>query len=572
LALELAAARTRVLTPQQMLDRLRGRFELLAGGRRGTDPRHRSLRATLEWSYQMLSPALQGFFAQLSVFQGSWTLEAAEAVCNEPKALDHLEQLRECTLVQVAEAGGEMRFHLLETLREYGEEQLAPEERTAVGHRHASYYLALAERVEAELTLADQVAWFARRERDLANLRAALAWLEGTGRIQEALRLGGALRELITSVAGTGSSGYSGDNGPASQAQLNHPLGLAFDAAGNLFIALGNFDARNHRVRRVDAVTGIITTVAGAGQPGFSGDGGKATDAQLNRPFSVVVDGVGNLFIAEVNNHRVRKVTPDGIITTYAGSGPVDILDADRPSVDPQHGGFSGDHGPATGARLNFPTYLAVDSLGNLFISDCHNHRVRKVTPDGIITTVAGTGQPGFSGDSGPAIRAQLHHPLGLALDAAGNLFVADPFNKRVRKVSPDGMITTVAGTGKSGFSGDGGKATDARLGPGGVAVDSAGNLFVADSENYRVRKVSPEGIITTVAGIGRKPYTGDSRRATETGLRGPGGLAIDPLGNLLISDSAFYHKRDGLPDNERVLKIHGVAAPGLVARMPFPQ
>jgi sugar lactone lactonase YvrE len=378
---------------------------------------------------------------------------------------------------------------------------------------------------------------------------------------------------LITVVAGTGSSGYSGDNGPATQAQLNHPLGLAFDAAGNLFIALGNFDARNHRVRKVDAVTGIITTVAGTGEPGFSGDGGKATGAQLNRPFSVVVDGAGNLFIAEVNNHRVRKVTPDGIITTYAGSGPVDVIDTDRPTVDPQKGDFSGDNGPATDARLNFPTYLAVDALGNLFIADTFNHRVRKVTPDGIITTVAGTGQPGVSGNSAPAIQAQLHYPLGLALDAAGNLFVVDSFNYRVRKVSPDGTITTIAGTGTAGFSGDGGPATDAQLDfAKGVAVDSAGNLFFADLNNYRVRKVSPAGIITTLAGIGRKPYAGDSGLATEMGLRGPGGLAIDPLGNLLISDSAFFHKRDALPDNERVLKIIGVAAPGLVAGMRFPR
>jgi hypothetical protein len=236
----------------------------------------------------------------------------------------------------------------------------------------------------------------------------------------------------ITTVAGTGSPGYSGDNSPATQAQLNHPLGLALDAAGNLFIALGNFDALNHRVRKVSP-EGTITTVAGTGKPGFSGDGGQATDAQLDRPFAVVVDGAGNLFIAEVNNHRVRKVTPDGIITTCAGSGPVDANT--NPMADPVKGGFAGDNGPATAARLNFPSGLAVDAHDNLFIADGLEYRVRKVDAvTGIITTVAGNGKTMYAGDGGLATETGLSG-FFVAIDPVGNLLISDFDDARVLKV-----------------------------------------------------------------------------------------------------------------------------------------
>jgi hypothetical protein len=366
----------------------------------------------------------------------------------------------------------------------------------------------------------------------------------------------------ILTVAGTGSPGYAGDGGPATQDLLNGPFGLALDAAGNLYIV----DTYNDRVRKVSA-DGTITTVAGTGQPGFSGDNGKATDAQLKLRVGVVVDGAGDLFIADLSNHRVRKVTPDGIISTYAGSGPVDAVTL--PGNDAQKGGFSGDNGPATDARLNGPAGLAADALGNLFIADFGNHRVRKVDAvTGMITTVAGTGTPGSSGDGGKATDARLSGPLGLAVDSAGNLFVTDFYNPQVRKVDAvTGIITTVAGNGKLGFSGDGGKATDALLDPGMVAVDSADNLFVSD--NYRVRKVDAvTGLITTVAGNGTKQYAGDGGLATETGLRGPTGLAIDAVGNLLITDRSFP---PASPYDERVLKVFGVAAPGLIAGLAFP-
>jgi sugar lactone lactonase YvrE len=345
----------------------------------------------------------------------------------------------------------------------------------------------------------------------------------------------------IVAVAGTGSAGYSGDNGPATQALLNGPWGLALDAAGNLFIA----DVYNYRIRKV-STDGTITTVAGTGKPGFSGDNGKATDAQLKFLGSVVVDGAGNLFIADFSNHRVRKVAPDGIITTVAGSGPVDAVSA--PDGSPQNGGFSGDNGPATDARLNGPAGVAVDAHGNLFIADYGNNRVRKVdAATGMISSVA-----------------RMSGPVGLAVDSAGDLFVAEYSGNRVRKVTPDGMITTVAGGGLPADSlGDGGKATDARLSsPVGLAVDSAGNLFVTD--NSRVRKIDAvTGIITTVAGNGKnQPYAGDGGLATETGFRGPFGLAIDAGGNLLIADHPYPH---AAPYDERVLKVFGVAAPSLV-------
>jgi hypothetical protein len=313
---------------------------------------------------------------------------------------------------------------------------------------------------------------------------------------------------------------------------------------------------------------GIITTVAGTGQLGFSGDNGKATDAQLKLLAGVVVDGAGNLFIADLYNHRVRKVTPDGIITTYAGSGPVDAVTV--PSNDAQKGGFSGDNGPATDARLNGPAGLAVDARGNLFIADYFNHRVRKVTPDGIISTVAGTGKAGFSGDGGKATDARLNQPTELAVDSAGNLYITEfSGNHRVRKVDAvTGIITTVAGNGHPGYSGDNGPATAAGMDAGGPAVDSAGNLFITDG--YRVRKVDAvTGIITTVAGNGKnQPYSGDGGPATDTGFRGLGGLTIDAAGNLLFSEFPFPHVA---PYDDRVLKVFGVAAPGLIAGMPFP-
>ena len=257
------------------------------------------------------------------------------------------------------------------------------------------------------------------------------------------------------------------------------------DARGNLYIA----DGWNHRIRGVSP-SGIISTVAGNGAPWFSGDGGSATSASVCQPTGVAVDAAGNLYIADYGNHRIRGVSPSGIISTVAGSGTQ---------------GFSGDGGPATSASLNYPGSVAVDAAGNLYIADSQNDRIRKVSASGIISTVAGNGALGFSGDGGPASSASLLLPGGVAVDAAGNLYIADSQNDRIRKVSASGIISTVAGSGAQGFSGDGGPATSALLyGPFGVAVDAAGDLYIGDFHNYRIRKVliSPPALFVTPASL----------------------------------------------------------------------
>ena len=268
---------------------------------------------------------------------------------------------------------------------------------------------------------------------------------------------------------------------------------------------------------------GIITTVAGNGTHGFSGDAGPATNAMLNSPYGVSVDVFGNLFLAEISNSRIRKVSTNGVITTIAGNGT---------------NGYSGDGVPATNTSLCTPIDTILDASGNLFIADENNYRIRKVSTNGIIMTVAGNGTNVFSGDGGPATKAGLSHPIGIALDSCGNLFISDNAANRVRKVDTNGFITTVAGNGSSGYSGDGGAATNARLNsPIGVTLDAFGNLFFADFGNYRIRKVDTNGIITTVAGNGTSGYSGDVGPATNANLNLPFGVCMDGFGNLFISD-----------------------------------
>jgi len=336
-------------------------------------------------------------------------------------------------------------------------------------------------------------------------------------------------QRIITTVAGNGTSGFSGDGGPATSASLFVPFGVAVDTSGNVFVA----DGDNSRIRKVPA-SGIITTVAGNGPActspgiscgGFSGDGGPATAAMLSQPHGIAVDASGNLYIADTNNNRIRKVSATGIITTFAGGGS----------------GGLGDGGPATAAMLNNPIGVAVDASGNLYIADSGNTRVRKVSTSGIITTVAGNGTAGFSGDSGPATSAALNAPEAVAVDAAGNLYIADTSNSRIRKVSASGIITTVAGNGTQAFSGDGGAATSAAVDrPSGVAVDASGNIFIALNfvDTMRVREVSAaSGIITTFAG-GGTAVPGDGGPATSAQLD-PYGVAIDVFGNVFLSDQS---------------------------------
>jgi uncharacterized protein (TIGR03437 family) len=324
---------------------------------------------------------------------------------------------------------------------------------------------------------------------------------------------------IITTVAGTGTFGYSGDGGPATSAQISRPYGIAIDGAGNLYIA----DYDNHRIRRV-STGGVITTVAGKGTGGFSGDGGLATSALLWFPHGVSVDDSGTLYIADLYNNRIRKVSPAGIISTLAGTGS---------------SGFSGDGGPATNAQLAYPYSAAVDGAGNVYIADRQNHRIRRVSPAGMITTVAGKGTGSDSGsDGGPATSAILNFPSDVALDAAGNIYIPDG-TLRIRKVSTSGMITTVAGNGLQ-YSGDGGPAASAQLfNPYGVAADATGNFYIADSRNYRIRGVSPDGMITTIAGTGVIGFSGDSGPATSARLAGPKGLAVDQSGNLYFADGS---------------------------------
>ena len=294
---------------------------------------------------------------------------------------------------------------------------------------------------------------------------------------------------MISTVAGTGEAGFSGDGGPATAAEL-HMSGdeiylrdVAVDDAGNLYIA----DWYNHRVRKVDPA-GVITTVAGTGEPGLSGDGGPATEALLYWPAGLAANAAGDLYVAAYANQGVRQIDTTGVIRTVAGTG---------------HVGLSGDGGPATEAELNYPNGLALDEAGNLYVADSCNQRIRRIDTAGVITTVAGSGPPAldlsdcqdflgdFAGDGGPATEARLKNPLDVALDAAGNLYIADTVNNRLRKVDSAGVITTIAGTGEIGFSGDDGPAIEAELcAPSGLTLDAAGNLYIADRCNERVRKI----------------------------------------------------------------------------------
>ena len=347
----------------------------------------------------------------------------------------------------------------------------------------------------------------------------------------------------ITTIAGTGEPGFSGDNGPAVEARLDFPRGVAVDGAGNLYVA----DSENNRVRRVDT-TGTITTIAGKGLSAFSGDNGPAVDAHLWRPTGLAVDGASNLYIADSWNDRIRRVDPLGTITTIAGKGLA---------------AFSGDNGPAVAAQLNLPRGLAVDSSGNLYIADSRNHRIRRVDPSGTITTIAGTGEDGFSGDGGPAVAATLTFPQDIAVDAAGNLYVADTWNNRIRKVDPSGTITTIAGRGVQGFSGDNGPAVAAQLYlPLGVALDPLGNLYVADTWNNRIRRVDPSGAISTIAGTGESGFSGDNGPAVAARLRLPYGITVDTAGNLYVADSRNERIRRVDPSGT-ISTIAGTGEPG---------
>ena len=329
------------------------------------------------------------------------------------------------------------------------------------------------------------------------------------------------MQNIITTLAGTGIWGSSGDGGAATSAQLAGPYGVTVDISGNVYIA----DSMNNKIRMVTS-TGFIATIAGTGEQGDSGDGGAATSAQFNYPSGVSVDISGNLYIADQNNQKIRMVTSTGIITTIAGTGVY---------------GSSGDGGAATSAQMAYPIGVSVDISGNVYIVDYN--KIRIVTSKGIITTFAGTGTRGSSGDGGAATSAQLYSPTGVSVDISGNVYIAVSWNHKIRMVNSTGIITTFAGTGAQGSSGNsngnGGAATSAQLStPTGVSVDISGNVYIADTYNHQIREVTSTGIITTIAGGGDgSGGDDDSGAATSAQLNWPIAVSVDISGNVYIAD-----------------------------------
>ncbi len=340
----------------------------------------------------------------------------------------------------------------------------------------------------------------------------------GSNRIRRFLEGG-----TISAFAGTGVSGYSGDGGPAAQAQFSFPYGLCVDSSGNVYVA----DNDNGVVRKIDASL-TVTTVAGNQLPaGAFGDGGPATSAALGSPAAVALDTAGNLYIADSNNDRVRKVS-GGTITTVAGSGTYR---------------YGGDGGPAVAALFSTVIAAAFDGAGNLYIADASNSRIRKVDASGTVTTVVGNGQVASAGDGGSAANASLAVPSGVAFDSAGNMYVTELDGQKVRKITPNGTISTIAGNGTAGFSGDGGPATQAALLlPLFVAVDGPGNVYFLDYENHRIRMVTPAGIISTVAGNGQTTTSGDNGPAINAGMS-PSSLGVTSSGVIYLGDGSNIRK-----------------------------
>lgn len=325
--------------------------------------------------------------------------------------------------------------------------------------------------------------------------------------------------DIISTSAGNGTAAVSGDGGAATAAGIPGPVGIAVAADGRVVVP----EPGQNRVR-VISPGGIITTLIGTGVAGFSGDGGPAAVAQLSQPTDAAFDSAGNIYIADRDNDRIRKVTPAGIISTIAGSGVR---------------GFAGDNGPATGAQLNNPVGVAADSGGNIYIADAVNVRIRRVDTAGIITTVAGNGTVGVGGNGGLAIAANFVRPDDVRVDNFGDVVVADSGGHNVRRFTPGGNIGTIAGTGVAGNSGDGGPATLAQIvTPVEVAIDPFNNLYIADSNANRVRRVNTAGIISTIAGTGDKGFAGDGGPAGSAQLSSPSGASLNSAGDLFIADS----------------------------------
>lgn len=329
-----------------------------------------------------------------------------------------------------------------------------------------------------------------------------------------ALFIGSADAQIIRTIAGNGTLGFSGDGGAAISAEFNGLFGMCFDKEGNLYVA----DYYNNRIRKINTI-GIVTTIAGiSGGPYIVIDGHPATISALNHPTDVAVDGHGNVYIADEENDRIRMVDTLGIIHTVAG------------------GGFGGDGVLAVASALLKPTGVTLDKIGNIYIADGLHNRVRMVDTSGIITTIAGTGTGGIGGDGGPATAAKLNQPWGVRLDKSGNIYVSVYNN--VKKISLGGIISNIAGIDTGGYNGDNIPATNAKLlWPRGISVDDSLNIFIPDAMNQRVRKVDKLGIITTIAGNGTGGYNGDGIAAADAQVYAPEGIAVDKYGNIYISD-----------------------------------
>lgn len=333
---------------------------------------------------------------------------------------------------------------------------------------------------------------------------------------------------IITTYAGTGEPGYTGDGGPALQARLSEPFMCAFDSRGNLYVA----EATNHCVRRIDHRTGVITTVAGSGQAGYTGDGGPATQATMNQPYSLQIDGTDNLYIVDRLNAVIRKVdSATGVITTIAGTG------------EP---GSGGDGGPGMAAQLREPNDCCLDGHGGLLIADVQDQRIRRLDlSTGIITTVAGNGDKVRAGDGRPATEASLFGARAVCVDRLGTMYICEREGNGIRTVDRAGIISTFAGTGERGYSGDGGPARSATWGaPKALRCDRHGNVLVVDTENHAIRRIEvATGLVTTIAG-GHRGGDGDGGPATTAGLDRPHGCEVDTQGNLFIADSNNHRVR----------------------------
>lgn len=337
---------------------------------------------------------------------------------------------------------------------------------------------------------------------------------------------------LLRTYAGTGLAGRAGDRGPALAARLSGPFDVAFDAQGNLYVS----DTTNDRIVRVDGKNTLLTVVGGNGTKGFSGDGGPATEAQLNEPYGLAIDGDGRIYFADRLNRRVRRVdAKTGAISTVAGDGSKT---------------FSGDGGPATAAGLAEPNGVALDGKGKLYIADVADHRIRVVDlASGKIATFAGTGQGKHDGDGGPATSASIFGARAVEVAPDGTVYVLERQGNSLRKVdAKTGVITTIAGTGKKGYTGDGGPALQATFdGPKEMALDPAGNIYIVDTENHAIRRIDAQtGTITTVAGTGKRGAVGEGALATKAQLDRPHGVAIGPDGTIYIGDTG----------NNRVRKV----------------